>query len=85
MFIFGFIRKLIPWQIWVFPMVVACVIVAFVAERHHWISVGAQQEQTRIEDANHASERNADQASQQIDACVAGGGTWDRNGGVCNH
>lgn len=45
---------------------------------------GVQQERTRIESANKASEEKADAGQATFDDCIRAGRDWDRARGVCN-
>lgn len=44
---------------------------------------GADEERQTIERANDDASRKADQRTNTLQECVAGGGDWDRTNGVC--
>ena len=58
----------------------------FAAYEHHRLVVeGEQVELKRIEDANAAERKKAEEGSQEVDDCFAIAGIWDRDLGVCDH
>lgn len=58
---------------------------SFIAYEHHKIiAEGEKIEQQKIEAANGAARKKADQGSAAVDSCGAAGGAWDRNAGLCN-
>ena len=68
-------------------VIIVVAVIALIALALHLrrtlINEGEQQELTKIEEANHASQQKADKGSQSIDDCLASGHRWNRDDSLC--
>jgi hypothetical protein len=71
------------WKMVFYGGVIAAVIGFGVYEYHKIYAAGEAAAISNVERANEESEKKAEQGSSAVDACYAGGGTWDRVNGVC--
>jgi hypothetical protein len=71
------------WKMIFYGGVIAAVIGFGLYEYHHIYAAGEAAALEQVNKSNEQSEKNAEQGSSAVDACYAGGGTWDRVNGVC--
>jgi hypothetical protein len=75
---------LIPFRVWAYGAAIIAIVAGIGIAIHHFESIGAADATAKIERANDASQRKADQGQQDVDQCGASGGTWDRFEHLCH-
>jgi hypothetical protein len=74
---------LIPLRFWAYGAAVLAIVVGTGIAINHFESVGAADATAKIERANNALEKKADNAQAPIDTCLSAGGHWNRDKWLC--
>ena len=81
--ILNFITKIVPWQVWVFIIMLVAFVLALMYASHLGKLAGEQAVTEIINKANQEATDHANAEQTTVDACYAGGGTWDRDHRLC--